>query len=61
MHFKANLGSEHIQTFRFINYLKKSTNYTIKLSKVDESGVPTDFKSEVATLAAQASDSINGN
>lgn len=34
MSFKTTLGTEIIQTFKFINYLKKPTNYVCRIEKL---------------------------
>jgi hypothetical protein len=31
MNFKASLGSDVIQTFKFINYVRKPTTYTVRI------------------------------
>jgi len=33
MAFKTTLGTEIVQTFKFINYLKKPTSYFCKIEK----------------------------
>ncbi len=33
--FKTTLGQEIVQTFKFINYLRKPTTYTCKIESLD--------------------------
>ena len=47
MAFKCSLGSDLVQAFKFTHYLKKQTNYTVKIERLDTSG-PSDFRAEVA-------------
>eukprot|EP00830_Metopus_es_P004011 TRINITY_DN13708_c0_g1_i2.p1 TRINITY_DN13708_c0_g1~~TRINITY_DN13708_c0_g1_i2.p1 ORF type:complete len:852 (-),score=171.11 TRINITY_DN13708_c0_g1_i2:10-2565(-) len=64
MHFKTSLGSELVQTFRFINYVKKATTYTVKLERISaggaQGGAVTEFKSEPSSIAAQPAESHLG-
>jgi hypothetical protein len=40
--------------------LKKATNYTVKVERIDQSGAPSDFKAEVATIPAPAAENRKG-
>ena len=40
-----------MQPFKFQHFLKKLTNYTVKVERIDGPGI-CDFKAEVATVAA---------
>lgn len=48
-----------MQAFKFTHFMKKATNYTIKVERAEGTGV-CDFKAEVATIAAPAADSFKG-
>jgi len=48
MAFKCALGGEVIQVFKFTHYLKKPTNYAVKVERIDQPGAQCDFKAEVA-------------
>ena len=48
MAFKCALGSDLVQAFKFTHYLKKATNYVIKIEKLDSAGGASDFKADVA-------------
>lgn len=60
MAFKCALGNEMMQTFKFTHFLKKPTNYTVKIERIDAPGSQSDFKAEVATVPAPAADSSKG-
>lgn len=47
MAFKCALGADLMQAFKFTHFLKKQTNYAIKIEKLDAPGVASDFKPEV--------------
>jgi len=44
MTFKSPLGNELVQTFKFINYLKKPTVYSVRVEKVGGQKAPVDSK-----------------
>jgi len=46
--FKCALGMDQMQAFKFTHYLKKQTNYAIKVDRIDMPGSPCDFKAELA-------------
>jgi hypothetical protein len=48
-----------MQAFKFTHFMKKATNYAIKVERADGPGV-CDFKAEVATIAAPLADSFKG-
>merc|ERR1711988_1866900 len=50
MAFKCALGAEVIQIFKFTHYLKKPTNYAVKVERVDNPSAQCDFKAEVAQV-----------
>eukprot|EP00826_Nyctotherus_ovalis_P043009 TRINITY_DN4497_c0_g1_i5.p1 TRINITY_DN4497_c0_g1~~TRINITY_DN4497_c0_g1_i5.p1 ORF type:complete len:195 (-),score=47.96 TRINITY_DN4497_c0_g1_i5:112-696(-) len=63
MHFKVSLGSELVQTFRFIHYVKAPTTYTVKLQRLSDSSKDsplTEFKAEQTTIQAPAAESNSG-
>lgn len=60
MAFKCALGGDLVQVFKFTHYLKKPTNYTVKVERIDNPGAPSDFKAEVASIAAPAAESHKG-
>jgi len=64
MHFKASLGAELIQAFRFTHFVKANTTYTVKIEKISETGAQggaaTDFRSEQNTIPAPVADSMTG-
>eukprot|EP01022_Parablepharisma_sp_SALTPOND_P020800 TRINITY_DN386_c0_g1_i3.p1 TRINITY_DN386_c0_g1~~TRINITY_DN386_c0_g1_i3.p1 ORF type:complete len:4093 (+),score=589.86 TRINITY_DN386_c0_g1_i3:873-13151(+) len=64
MHFKASLGAELVQGFRFTHYVKNSTTYTVKIERISEAGAhggpANDFKAEQAMIATPAADPNNG-
>ena len=49
-----------MQAFKFTHFMKKATNYTIKVERAEGAGL-CDFKAEVATIAAPVADSFKGN
>jgi len=57
MAFKCALGNDLVQIFKFTHYLKKATNYTVKVERIDNPGAPCDFKAEVAQIPAPAAES----
>jgi hydrocephalus-inducing protein len=60
MAFKCALGADLVQAFKFTHFLKKPTNYAIKIERLDTPGIPSDFKAEVAQVAAPLADSAKG-
>jgi len=60
MAFKCALGGDLVQVFKFTHYLKKPTNYAVKVERIDMPGAPSDFKAEVASIAAPAAESHKG-
>lgn len=46
--FKCGLGQDLVQAFKFTHYLKKPTNYAVKVEKLDQMGGISEFKAEVA-------------
>jgi len=46
MTFKSPLGTELVQTFKFISYVKKPTTYTVRVDKVGSKTVVTDPKAK---------------
>lgn len=50
---------DQMQAFKFTHFLKKATNYTVKVERLDGPGA-CDFKADVATVAAAAADSQKG-
>jgi hydrocephalus-inducing protein len=61
MAFKCALGADLVQAFKFTHYLKKPSNYSVKIERLDTPGVASDFKAEVAQVQAPAADSAKGN
>jgi len=59
MAFKCALGGDLVQAFKFTHYLKKATNYAVKIERLDSAGA-SDFKAEVATVPAGIADSPKG-
>mmetsp|Transcript_22444 Transcript_22444/g.16939 ORF Transcript_22444/g.16939 Transcript_22444/m.16939 type:complete len:201 (+) Transcript_22444:37-639(+) len=59
MDFKCSLGSDLMQSFKFIHYMKKQTNYVVKIERLDQPGT-SDFKAEVPQVTAPISDSPKG-
>ena len=45
--FKCALGQDQMQAFKFIHFLKKATNYAVKVERIDGPGA-CDFKADVA-------------
>lgn len=64
LHFKASLGSELVQAFRFTHYVKTQTTYTMKIERISgagaQGGIATDFKCDQASISAQGAESHNG-
>lgn len=60
MAFKCALGAEVIQTFKFTHYLKKATNYAVKVERVDQPSAQCDFKAESAQVQAPAAENSKG-
>lgn len=60
MAFKCALGADVVQVFKFTHYLKKPTNYSVKVERIDMPGAPCDFKAEVATISAPAAENHKG-
>lgn len=58
--FKCALGMDQMQAFKFTHYMKKATNYAIKVDRIDMPGSPCDFKAEVAQIAAPAAENYKG-
>jgi hypothetical protein len=55
------LGSEKIETYRFLSYTKKATDYTVKIEKfADNLPNPSDFVPEPNLLKAVATDPMKG-
>jgi len=46
--FKCALGQDLVQAFKFTHYLKKPTNYAMKIEKLDATGGPSEFKLDAA-------------
>lgn len=75
MTFKTPLGTDLVQKFKFINYIKKPTPYAIRVERQgpgakavpakekggkDKPPVPADFVPEVATITVPAATSYEG-
>lgn len=60
MAFKCALGGETVQSFKFSHFMKKPSNYAVKIEKLEGTGAVLDFKADVAQVQAQAADSYNG-
>lgn len=60
MAFKCALGADLVQVYKFTHYLKKPTNYVVKVERIDTPGAPSDFKAEVAQVPAPAAESHKG-
>jgi len=60
MAFKTALGGDLVQVFKFTHYLKKATNYAVKVERIDNPAAPCDFKAEVASIAAPAAEGHKG-
>lgn len=73
MTFKTSLGSDLIQTFKFINYLRKQTTYACRVEKIGgapkvanakedpkKAVVQTDFLLDNPNLVAPPTDSYEG-
>jgi len=45
-----------MQAFKFVHYMKKATNYAVKVERAEGAGV-CDFKAEAATIAAPIAES----
>ena len=58
--FKCALGGDLVQAFKFTHYQKKPTSYAVKVERIDQPGAPSDFKAEVAQVAAPAAESHKG-
>ena len=57
----ACLGSDKVVSFSFMNYLKKPTDYSVKIEKfVDTMPVPIDFIPDQAIIKAQPGDPEKG-
>ena len=77
MSFKSTLGSDIIQTFKFLNFCKKQTQYTCRVERLGPGGKPissgpvdpkakapaqlVDFIIDVPTITVPPSDSLDGN
>jgi hypothetical protein len=46
--FKCGLGQDLVQAFKFTHYLRKPTNYAVKIEKLDQTGGPSEFKLDAA-------------
>lgn len=57
--FKCSLGQDQMQAFKFVHYMKKATNYAIKVERAEGNGV-CDFKAEVVTIAAPIAETYQG-
>lgn len=69
MSFKANLGSDIVQTYKFTSYMKKPTNYTVKMEMLGAQpvvtgkgakGVTGDFNVSNTTINAPAAEGKEG-
>jgi hypothetical protein len=71
MYFKASLGSDIVQTFKFMNYVKKPTAYTVRIEPLGGTAnvaaggkgakqVAGDFSVANQTINAPASDRKEG-
>ena len=49
-----------MQTFKFTHFLKKATNYTVKVERVDNPAAQCDFKAELAQIQAPAAENSKG-
>jgi hypothetical protein len=47
MAFRCALGADVMQVFKFTHFLKKPTNYAVKIERIDVPGAQCDFKAEV--------------
>ena len=69
MSFKTTLGTEIVQTFKFINFLKKPTSYFCKIEKVGAAknldpkakAVLTDFILDTTEIKAPPAENFEGN
>jgi hydrocephalus-inducing protein len=50
MAFKCSLGVETVQSFKFHHFMKKATNYAVKIEKLEAAGPVQDFKADVAQV-----------
>jgi len=57
--FKCALGQDQMQAFRFTHFLKKQTNYAVKVERADGLG-QVDFKAEVAQVPAPIAETYKG-
>lgn len=57
--FKCALGQDQVQAFRFRHFLKKQTNYAVKVERADGPG-QCDFKAEVAQVQAPIAENYKG-
>lgn len=57
--FKCSLGQDQMQPFKFTHFLKKATNYAVKIERTDGTG-QCDFKAEVAQVPAPISENAKG-
>ena len=61
MAFKCALGADLVQAFKFAHYMKKQTNYAIKIERLDVPNAPSDFKVEgPQQVTAPAAESSKG-
>lgn len=60
MAFKCALGADLVQVFKFTHYLKKPTNYAVKVERIDNTGAASDFKAEVPQVVAAAAENHKG-
>ena len=68
LQFKASLGSDIVQTFKFMNYVKKATAYSVRIEKIgakvaagkDIKLPPIDFTVDIPTINAPPSDTHDG-
>ena len=57
--FKCALGQDQMQAFKFVHFLKKQTNYAVKVERIDGPGA-CDFKADVAQVPAAAAENQKG-
>lgn len=57
--FKCSLGQDQMQPFKFTHFMKKATQYAVKVERIDGPGA-CDFKAEVASVPAPIAESYKG-
>ena len=57
--FKCSLGQDQMQAFKFFHFLKKATNYAVKVERIDGPGT-CDFKCDAPQVPAPAAENQKG-